>query len=122
MTKTKARRGAALLAAILFLGMAACKAGESQGSAGDGGDGGAGGDGSGGALACSTCADVFTNGGVPCGDTSSSEAYDALYACACGTCSAACGTNLCTSAPSNQACGQCLEDSCAAEAAECAAH
>ena len=130
MTKvTVRRRAAALLSAVLLLGAAACRKGESQGDGGgneggyggEGGEGGYGGEG-GGAPACGTCASVFTNGGVTCGGTSSSDAYDALYACGCGACSAACAGTLCMSAPPDGTCGKCLETSCAAQAKECAAN
>lgn len=81
------------------------------------------GDGSGGASwdTCGTCASAFTNGGTPCGGTDSSDAFDALLACACDACLVACRPSLCASMSSDQACGECLEVACAAEQAECAA-
>lgn len=112
------------LLALVFLGVSACKAGESQGGAGGfggtGGEGGAGGTG-GDAPACGTCAQVFTQGGVPC-DDSASEAYNALLACACGPCATACGASLCASVASDQACGVCLDASCGAQHIACATH
>jgi hypothetical protein len=120
---------ALVLAALSVLALARCSNGETgaggaggSGSGGTGGAGGAGGAGGGPDVeACGTCADVFTNGGVAC-DGAPSDALSALEACACdGPCASACGASLCTSAPSDPTCGACLEMSCAAQSAACAA-
>lgn len=123
----RARQRSALALGALgigFLFIAACESsdgGNAGGAGGSGGGGGAGG--SGGVETCGTCADVFTNGGVACGGTSSSEALAALVACACnGPCAKDCSASLCTNVPSDATCGGCLETSCAAAQMNCAAN
>jgi hypothetical protein len=117
-------RIAPFTALVLTLALAACQKGDSQNAGATGGSGGAGGGGAGGgteAVACGTCAYVFSNGGVPC-DTSASDAYAALTSCACDTCGASCGGSLCSQKPSSATCGACLEKACGYEAQECAAN
>ena len=104
-----ARRMALALAVVMVQALGAC------------GNGVGGSDGAGGAGICGTCYDVFVNGGEPCGGTSSSDAVEALRACACQTnCVAECSDNLCESFSSNAMCGACLEMHCAAQTQTCA--
>ena len=98
-----ARRIAAVAA---LLAICACKQGAATVGPGD--------------TACGSCASVFANGGIPCGDTASSDAYDALLGCACDTCVAECSDSLCASEASSAACGDCLEAKCVEAQAGCA--
>jgi hypothetical protein len=115
--------GLGLLAA---LGLAACPSSTTAGAGGaittgSGGSGGGGSGGSGGTPTCGTCAYVYANGGVVCGNTPSADAWQALIACACqGTCDSACGASFCTTAPVDPGCGTCLGASCAAAQTACA--
>lgn len=69
---------------------------------------------------CGSCAYVFSNGGVPCDYTSSSEAYDTLLGCACDKCAMECGDSLCAATASNDTCGKCLAAQCVLEHTGCA--
>src|SRR3954454_5236145 len=100
------RSSALVLATLMTVGLAACKNNGSD-SAGD---------------LCGTCSDVFVNGGVVCGGTSGSDAWDALSLCACGDgpCASACGGSLCNNESSDLMCGTCLVDSCSKQEKACA--
>jgi hypothetical protein len=102
MMTDMARRIAAI-AALLAIG--ACKQGAATVGPGD--------------TSCGSCASVFANGGIPCGDTASSDAYDDLLTCACDTCSTECSDTLCSMEPPSSACGKCLEAKCVDEQATC---
>ena len=71
--------------------------------------------------ACSTCADIYTNGGIVCGPSASSDAWRTLSLCACGTgiCNPSCVASFCQTMPADETCGSCLETSCAAQVAAC---
>lgn len=112
-------RIAPLASLALILALVACQKGDSQNAGGTGGAGGGGGAGGVETVLCGSCAQVFSNGGVPC-DTSASELFDALTWCACNTCGAACGASLCSQKPSSATCGACLEQACGYEVQECA--
>lgn len=106
MTRTLLR--AAALSLFALLGFAACTGGDLPGGA------------------CSTCADVYTNGGIVCGPGPSADAWRTLSDCACGSgpCFSACtgAGNFCTTGPATKDCSMCLADSCAAATAQCAAN
>ncbi len=118
MVRNTLRSAVIALAAAVSLALVACKGGRVPD--GEGGDNG-GPRGEGGA--CGTCADVYVNGGIPCGPGASADAYDALALCACaGGCGTPCGGNFCVGAPADMACGECLLASCTAQQKSCAEH
>jgi hypothetical protein len=70
--------------------------------------------------ACSSCAEVYTQGGTVCGDTPSGDAWQALTECACsGACASACGASFCTTSPADDTCGPCLMSACPALVMSC---
>jgi hypothetical protein len=78
---------------------------------------------------CSTCADVYDNGGIVCGPGDNYDAWQMLDSCACGnTCLAECytaedgGANLCTNGAANSPCNTCLMNNCTAALAACASN
>jgi hypothetical protein len=75
---------------------------------------------------CGTCAEIYSNGGIVCAPTASSDAWQSLDDCACGAgpCGPMCaGTgNLCATGPANVACSACIATSCAVQVSECAAN
>ena len=98
---------ATLLTAFLLLAVAACSGNDVGGS--------------GGAPACTTCAEVYVNGGVPCGPGPSVDAWEALARCACsGPCVGSCTQSFCISLSSDMNCGMCLATSCTAQEMACA--
>jgi hypothetical protein len=97
------------LVSFLLLAFAAC-----SGNSVGGGSGG---------VACDTCAQVYVNGGHPCGPGPSQDAWEALAYCACnGTCASACYRNLCQIMPVDMACSDCLATSCVEDRMTCAAN
>lgn len=108
MVRTPLR--AAALFTLVLTGLASCS-GTGIGAAGAGGS------------ACGTCADVYINGGIVCGPSENSDAWQALAQCACGRgpCAAACSASFCTTKPADQTCGDCLAMSCTALENTCAA-
>jgi hypothetical protein len=90
------------------------------GTGGTGGSGGSGGGGSGGTPSCGTCAEVFTQGGIVCGNTDGADAWQALATCACaGACADACSASFCMTAPTDPTCSTCLGTSCPSETTDC---
>ena len=100
---------AAALSLFVIVGLGACNGNDDDLSGADGG-------------ACSTCADIYTNGGIVCGPSASSDAWRTLADCACGTgiCNPSCVASFCASMPADENCGTCLVASCAAQVAGCA--
>jgi hypothetical protein len=73
----------------------------------------------GGGENCLSCAKAVEQGGDVC-DGLSSDAYEALAACACvGTCATACTPTLCAQGPAGVTCGACLVASCPDQQADC---
>lgn len=107
MMTNKARNAASIAIALLgALALAACEKGRATVGPDD--------------PACGSCASVFANGGIPCADTASSDAYDALLRCACDKCSVECSDSLCSATASNDTCGKCLEMRCYDVSESCA--
>jgi hypothetical protein len=104
MTRTLLR--AAVPSLLLLLGIPACPGNDLPGGA------------------CGTCAEVYTNGGYPCGPGPAADAWHALASCACGAgpCNAACLASFCVSKPADQMCSECLGTSCAAPTSACASN
>ena len=75
-----------------------------------------------GGLACGSCAEVYTNGGIACGPGDSDDAWQELALCACGVgpCTSACRASFCGSMPADGNCGACLIKSCASQEMSCA--
>jgi hypothetical protein len=114
MTRTLTRAAALLFSVILA---AACSASDSVGAGG------------GNAAGCTTCQQVYTNGGITCGPGDANDAWETLAHCACGAgpCASACGdptgeTNFCGTGPANSACSSCLGSSCTSQLQGCAAN
>jgi hypothetical protein len=79
--------------------------------------------GEGGAPACTTCAEVYINGGFACGPGPSQDAWEALSSCACnGACASACYKNFCQSFSVDQDCSTCLATTCVQVRETCAAN
>ena len=109
------RSAAFVIGAMGSLGLTVC---DNSGIAGGGGGGAGGGAG----VCVATCGTAVASGGMPCNGTGSSDAYQALAACACGTngaCNTDCGANFCVGAGADSACGTCLENSCGTETTDC---
>ena len=101
-----ARWAALVSAAALFMtSAAACEEGPAPSGSGE---------------ACGSCAEAVADGTIPCGDTASSDAYDALLACACDECAFECNVSLCSALPSDAACGDCLGEKCEEPQTACA--
>jgi hypothetical protein len=111
MNRTLAR--APFLACFVLLAVAACTGNDIIGGGGGGGVPG-----------CSTCYEVYVNGGVPCGPGPSTDAYQNLYNCACQTpgCFDACAATFCVSMSADMTCGTCLAKSCNTVEMACAAN
>ena len=112
------RWAALAVGAIGAFGLPSCN---NSGIAGGGG----GGSGPGGAsgVCVGTCAAAVMNGGYPCAGTGSSDAYNALVTCGCGTdgaCNSECGANFCVGGPADSACNGCLQHSCGNQLTDCA--
>jgi hypothetical protein len=74
----------------------------------------------GGGPPCSTCSDVFVNGGITCGPGPSVDAWQALENCACaGPCESACTQSFCVNKPVDQGCGTCMQASCTTQWQTC---
>ena len=72
---------------------------------------------------CTGCAEVYTQGGVVCGDTPSADAWQTLTDCACaGACGSACSASFCSSTPADQGCSTCLASACPALVTSCSNH
>jgi hypothetical protein len=106
--------GAAALSLFVALTFAACSSSSSTNDETNP-DGG---------LVCGSCAEVYTNGGIPCGPGNSSDAWETLAQCACGAgpCTSACRPSFCMTLPADKTCGACLIMSCAAQEMSCAAN
>jgi hypothetical protein len=78
--------------------------------------------GTGGLPACSSCYEVYINGGIPCGPGPSVDAWHELANdCACeGKCVGACKVSFCQSLPADMGCSTCLATSCLATEMNCA--
>jgi len=100
--------GAALVG---LLGVGACGGTDISGGYGGGGP------------ACSSCYEVYVNGGIACGPGSAIDAWHELAnSCACGTskCVAACSASFCQNLPADMACSTCLAGACLAAEMNCA--
>src|SRR5262249_41665794 len=82
---------AALPSLLLILGVAACEASDLPGGA------------------CSTCADVYTNGGITC-PGGAADAWRDLSFCACGQgpCETVCMPSFCVTKAADANCSACL--------------
>jgi hypothetical protein len=104
------RRGAvraAALACLAFIMTAACSGNDIGG-------------GEGGAPACTTCAEVYINGGIACGPGPSVDAWHALANCACsGPCVGSCIQSFCVGTSADMNCDMCLAQSCSQELSNC---
>jgi hypothetical protein len=106
MNRTAAR--AAALVGFGILAAAACGGSNIEG-------------GGGGGPACSTCYEVYVNGGIACGPGGPVDAWETLAHCACGAgpCNGACVDTFCDSLPADMMCAVCLSAMCSAELAGC---
>jgi hypothetical protein len=97
---------AAVASILLLLGIPACTGNDLPGGV------------------CSTCADVYTNGGIPCGPGPAADAWHALANCGCekGPCAVACAKSFCVSKPADEMCSTCLGDSCGPPTSACASN
>jgi hypothetical protein len=106
MIRTRTCLAVASLVLLVLLGLGACTGNDLPGGA------------------CSTCGDVYTNGGIACGPGPAADAWRTLADCACGTgaCAFACQASFCQTLPTDMTCSDCIAMSCVSEAADCASN
>jgi hypothetical protein len=81
--------------------------------------------GTGGSPACTSCYEVYVNGGITCGPGPSVDAWHELAnSCACGDgkCVGKCTQTFCQGMSADMDCGACLESTCPSAIANCAAN